>query len=284
MSTTVSLINMKGGVGKTTLAFNLAWYCTSKAKMRVLAVDLDPQANLSQYFMGAKKYLGYLRDGKGSIVEIFEDPTTLQQPEKVIHVISEIREISLVPSERDSGSSRLLHLVPSKLELSRTMRNPSGKEEVLSQFLETVGYSYDLIIIDCAPTESMLTTAAYLSSRYIIVPVKPEFLATIGLPFLERSLRDFRQIYSKQIAIAGIIFNDKKRQPSPEEKTACEEVEKTASEYRWFVFENEVYRSDSFPGGSRASTPVFRTRKAHKTTKTGFNKVAGEFLKSVGLK
>lgn len=60
MATTVSLINMKGGVGKTTLAFNLSWYCAWQANMKVLAVDLDPQANLSQYFMGARKYLDYI--------------------------------------------------------------------------------------------------------------------------------------------------------------------------------------------------------------------------------
>ena len=50
MATTVSMINMKGGVGKTTLTFNLAWYSAWKAALKVLVIDLDPQANLSQYF------------------------------------------------------------------------------------------------------------------------------------------------------------------------------------------------------------------------------------------
>ena len=293
MATTVSLINMKGGVGKTTLAFNLAWYCKSKAKMKVLAVDLDPQANLSQCIMGAKKYLAYLEAGKGSIIEILKDPADLDLPKKVIYEVSKTTEISLSTLRQGMPPREmLLHLVPSKLELSRVLKDPSEKEQLLPQFLGTVGDKYDLIIIDCAPTESILTTAAYLSSSHIVVPVKPEFLATIGFPFLARSLRDFREIYPKQIDIAGIVFNDKKRKPSPEEKrkpspeerTACEEVKKTASEYGWRVFENEVYRSDSFPGGSRASTPVFRTKRAHRTTKTGFHEFAGEFLKSVGLK
>jgi len=72
MSVAVSLINMKGGVGKTTLAFNLAWHSAWQAKLRVLAVDLDPQANLSQYFMGAQKYLAYLNADQGTVVDIFE--------------------------------------------------------------------------------------------------------------------------------------------------------------------------------------------------------------------
>ena len=72
MTVAVSLINMKGGVGKTTLAFNLAWFSAWKANLRVLAIDLDPQANLSQYFMGAQRYLEHLNADKGTVLEIFE--------------------------------------------------------------------------------------------------------------------------------------------------------------------------------------------------------------------
>lgn len=60
MAVVVSMINMKGGVGKTTLTFNMAWYSAWRRNLRVLAIDLDPQANLSQYFMGAEKYLDFL--------------------------------------------------------------------------------------------------------------------------------------------------------------------------------------------------------------------------------
>ena len=71
MATTVSMINMKGGVGKTTLAFNLAWHAAWTKNLRVLAVDLDPQANLSQYFMGAEKYLKYIEDGGPTVVQVW---------------------------------------------------------------------------------------------------------------------------------------------------------------------------------------------------------------------
>ena len=131
MSTTVSLINMKGGVGKTTLAFNLAWYCAWRANMRVLAVDLDPQANLSQYFMGAKKYLAYLNEDKGTIVEIFEQfsapkpkkgSPTLLSPDDVIHALYQWKDGSL------------LHLVPSRLELAWTLKNQQKKHNFCRNF------------------------------------------------------------------------------------------------------------------------------------------------------
>ena len=140
--------------------------------MKVLVIDLDPQANLSQYFMGAKKYLAYLNEDKGTIVEIFEQfsapkpkkgsPSffTLLLPDEVIHVL------------RRWNDGSLLHLIPSRLELAWTLKNPTEKAQLLPQFPAKVSENYDLIIIDCAPTESILTTAAYRSSRYLVVPVE----------------------------------------------------------------------------------------------------------------
>ncbi|MDA3934637.1 MAG: ParA family protein, partial [Gammaproteobacteria bacterium] len=164
MAKLVSMINMKGGVGKSTLTFNLAWRSAWKENLRVLAVDLDPQANLSQYFLGAKQYLQLLRNGSKTVVEIFEQfasPTsttgapTLIEPQDVIHKLH----------EWDDGSA--LHLVPSRLELAWTLKNPTEKAQLLPQFLSKVQDNYDLILIDCAPTESILTLAAYRSSRYL---------------------------------------------------------------------------------------------------------------------
>src|SRR3989440_8541400 len=132
MATTVSLINMKGGVGKTTLAFNLAWYCAWQANMKVLAVDLDPQSNLSQYLMGAKDYLTYMDAQCPTIVEVFEQfsppragkasPTPLVANE-VIHSLR----------EWDDGCS--LSLGPSRLGPAWTLKNPTDKSAILPQLL-----------------------------------------------------------------------------------------------------------------------------------------------------
>jgi len=283
MATTVSLINMKGGVGKTTLAFNLSWYCAWRANLKVLAVDLDPQSNLSQYFMGAKKYLDYISAEQPTVVEIFEQfsaPRTrtgsprLISPSDVIHVLNEWDDDSLI------------HLVPSRLELAWTLKNPTEKSQLLPQFLAQVEGDYDLIVIDCAPTESILTTAAYSSSRYIVVPVRPEFLAAIGLPLLARSLEDFRLRHQHQtLELAGIVFNDKRRvRTPPEQRTSIAGVKKLADSFGWPVFENSAHHSDSFPSGSRESTPIFLTKNARDYVRGEFSVVAEEFLKKVGLK
>lgn len=283
MATIVSLINMKGGVGKTTLAFNLAWYSAWQANLKVLAVDLDPQSNLSQYMMGAKDYLEYMDAQRPTIVDVFEQfsppktakpsPTSLV-PSEIVHTLR----------EWDDGSS--LSLVPSRLELAWTLKNPTDKSELLPQFLAEVEQDFHLIVIDCAPTESILTNAAYRSSRYIVVPVKPEFLATIGLPLLQRSLEEFRlRNKHSTLEMAGIIFNDKRRVATPpEQRASIKEVKRAATEYHWPVFENAAHHSDSFPTGSRASTPIFRTGYARDYVKGEFGKVAEEFLGRIGLK
>ena len=283
MTTTVSMINMKGGVGKTTLTFNLAWYSAWKAGLKVLAIDLDPQSNLSQYFMGAVKYLRYIRSPNKTVVDIFEQfsapsnlsgSPTLIEPKDVIHPLHEWKDGSL------------LHLIPARLELAWTLKNPTEKAQLLPKFLAQISDNYDLIFIDCAPTESILTTAAYKSSRYVVVPVKPEFLATIGLPLLARSLNEFKMMHQdQQLDMAGIIFNGLKRTNTPPEQiSSCKDVTKLAGEQGWHVFDNPAHHSDSYPTGSRDGDPIFMTSYARKYVKDEFHQVGEEFLKRVHLK
>jgi chromosome partitioning protein len=116
MAKVVSLINMKGGVGKSTLTFNLGWYSAWSANLKVLTIDLDPQANLSQYFLGARDYLELLRhrDTK-TIVEVFEQfspPSIKSGAPTLIDPHDAIVEIHVWEDES------LLHLVPSRLELA----------------------------------------------------------------------------------------------------------------------------------------------------------------------
>ena len=77
MATAVSLINMKGGVGKTTLAAQLA-HAAANDNLRTLAVDLDPQSNLSHSVMGVRNYVKHLQDGRPTVAQITERPRCRQ--------------------------------------------------------------------------------------------------------------------------------------------------------------------------------------------------------------
>jgi len=131
-----------------------------------------------------------------------------------------------------------------------------------------------------------LTLAAYRSSRYLFVPVRPEFLATIGLPMLARSLEEFKLLHQDQnLDMGGIIFNGLRRTGTPPEQSqSVRDVTRLATKNGWRVLNNVAHHSDSYPAGSRDGTPIFRTSNARRYVIGEFHKVATEFLTLIGLK
>lgn len=281
MTKVVSMINMKGGVGKTTLTFNLAWHCAWKKNLKVLAIDLDPQSNLSQYFMGAEKYIKYLDDENRTVVDIFEQ---FSAPTRATGAPSELEAEDVIVNIERWHDGSLIDLIPSRLELAWTLKNPTDKSHLLPRFLSKVAANYDLILIDCAPTESILTTAAYRSSRYVFVPVKPEFLATIGLPLLARSMDEFKMMHhDQQLDMGGIIFNGLRRTGTPpEQQQSMRNVRALSKKHGWSVFDSSAHHSDSYPAGSRDSKPIFQTSYARDYVVSEFSEVANEFLEAIG--
>ena len=276
----VAVLNMKGGVGKSTVAANLGWYAAYSKDLRVLFVDLDPQFDLSKYLLGSETYEKQIVDvDRATIVDVFEQATPSALSKK---------SGALVPTDailhvKRWSDGSLIDLVPSKLDLSWALRNTYARERMLAQFLNKVEGSYDLIIIDCPPTESMLTDAAYYASDYILVPVKTEFLSTVGLPLLVRSLADFKKRFEDHtVKLAGVLFNSVAE--SKEEHARSKSfVEKVARDNGWYLFKNEITYSDSYPKGAREGTPIFMTPYARQTKKSELAAVTNEFLGRVGI-
>lgn len=282
MAISVSFINMKGGVGKTTLAAQIA-YAADKSGFKTLAIDLDPQANLSQALMSPEKYISHLKEKKPTIVQIFERymPTSSEHdsPRKV-----DINDLIL----KDVGyywNTSTLDLIPSRLELASSLKNPTGKERRLAKEIAKISDDYDLIIIDCAPTESILTEAAYFASRYALVPVKPEFMATIGLPLLARSIEEFKyENDDHQLDICGIVFNHSSSYSSgPEGNQSIEEVEEEAKKRKWHVFNTHLRYSASYPKSAREGAPIGRTSYVRYSVPMEFERFKEEFFDSIGL-
>jgi chromosome partitioning protein len=269
---TVALMNMKGGVGKSTLAANLGWFSAYRKNKRVLLVDLDPQFNLSQYLMGTSGYEKHFEQEKATVIDIFDHGSRNGGSPRTRKSLNPKDVIANIKTWTDGSR---LDLIPSSLDLARALKNPTEKAQLLAHFLEDVQDSYDLILIDCAPTESMLTAAAYLAAESVLVPVKPEFLSTIGLPLLVSSLDDFEAAYRKSVDILGIVFNASTDKLEHDRSRAF--VRKFAEDNGFYVFQNEVAYSDSYPKGSRYGTPIFLTDYARREKVLNFNAVAEEF-------
>jgi chromosome partitioning protein len=244
----ISVINMKGGVGKSTLAALLCRYASRDLGLDVLAIDLDPQANLSQAFMGPG-YRTFLNEKKPSIVEIFNGYLPSSKSRQSPGSIS-IEDVAVASTRLGSES---LQIIPSRFDFSDNLINAIRPDpKVLARCLADNFQKKDLIIIDCAPTESILTRAAYHASGLILVPVKPEFFATIGFPLLQQSLTKFRgENRGHTLDVAGVVINnafyDGGNDGGPEKRRALRDIRAEAAANEWHVFDNQIPHSRGFP-------------------------------------
>lgn len=242
----ISVINMKGGVGKTTIAALLCRHFAQR--YRVLAIDLDPQANLSQALMGEQAYRRFLNEASPSIVEVFHG----YQPPARSATPGEL-DLSSVVRTVTSGANRGLRIIPSRFDFSDNLTAASRTDErALARLIADHLQDEDLIFVDCAPTESVLTYAAYHASRYVLVPVRPEFFATIGFPLLRESLDTFqRRNRGQQIDVLGIVVNNAfyhgGNDGGPEKASAMTDIRREAREQSWHIFANEIPHSRGFP-------------------------------------
>ena len=251
----ISVINMKGGVGKTTIAALLALgaarrYTLRRAEhgnRRVLAIDLDPQANLSQVLMGGVGYRQFLDNRWPSIAEVFDGyqpPTAVSSSATALDVSTVVRPTRLYNN---------LRVLPSRFDFSdRLISAVKPDPRCLARLVAQHFQDEDFVIIDCAPTESIFTQAAYHASRYILVPVRPEFFATIGFPLLNDSLINFRsKNKGQEIDVIGIVVNDATykgpNDGGPERRKAMEEISDEAAKNGWHIFESQITFSRGFP-------------------------------------
>ena len=240
----VAVINLKGGVGKTTIAALLGRHAAEKLGLDVLAVDLDPQANLSQAYM-RREYRKFLRGRDPSIVEVFSGmrppssgkpyPTRLNVTDAVVNVST---RLDIIPSRFDFSNHLTDSLKPDPSVLAKCIADHFQEKE--------------LVLIDCAPTESVFTRAAYHASRFVLVPVRPEYFATIGFPLLKQSLEEFRQRNrGHEIGVTGVVINnafyDGGNDGGPEKQAALREIREEAKENKWKLFDNEIPHSRGFP-------------------------------------
>lgn len=187
----ISVANMKGGVGKTTLSVAIAQSLAKADGGKVLVVDLDAQANASFWLSGQAKLGEQIEQGK-TIDTFLEDAVVFGKSPTLQEIIRPAKALS----DRlfVAASSPNLRLVERELIvfLSRRHRNLMEVERVVSDLLEqqlkALRNAYDVIIFDTAPGISALTEAALRLSHLIIVPTVPDYVSNLGLLSFCRSV------------------------------------------------------------------------------------------------
>lgn len=184
----VSFINMKGGVGKTTLCREIALYLseryrhTDESPVKVLLIDIDPQANLTQSLLEKyNKETTYYKDNgdvdyKCSVDNIFKQDMVGMTRKHVV-----------------LGLSENLDLIPGELEtiFLQRQQNPSTPNKLMDYIIdEKLRDQYDYIFLDCPPTYSVYTEMSFYTSDYYFVPAVPDAYSVLGVDLLERVVKD----------------------------------------------------------------------------------------------
>lgn len=178
MTKVISILNHKGGTGKTTTTINLG-KALSMIGYKLLLIDLDAQANLSQS-------LGVEEEAE-TISEVFGQ--NLQQlPIKKI--------------------TETMHLVPASLDLSAIepgMYSNINSYFLLKSLLDRIRDSYDFILIDCPPSLGIFTQSALIASNSVLITVQAQFLALKGLDTVYGLITSIREKLNQSISIQGLI-------------------------------------------------------------------------------
>jgi chromosome partitioning protein len=175
----VAFANQKGGVAKTTTTLNLG-VALQELGHRVLAVDMDPQGNLTMS-------LGLNPDSvRPSMFDVLVNGVSIE--EALFH-----QELDVVVSSIDLAAAEI------------ALSSQIGRERALSKALLQVRDRYDYIVIDTPPSLGLLTINALTASDAVIVPVQCEYLSLRGLAQLERTLELVRENLNPAVHIAGIV-------------------------------------------------------------------------------
>jgi chromosome partitioning protein len=258
VATTISLINMKGGVGKTTLAVNIAWeLCRTK---QVLLIDLDPQFNATQYLMDYETFDKH-RQTAGTVADVLLEPNRQRMPlgkqkAKQVNIEKYIVTIEETPRGRFA-------FLPAELGLAKAVKNPQGVEYKLQKALSKQQKQFDYILIDCAPTDSVLTTTALMASDYILVPVKPDRFSVLGYAQIQEVLEDFRVTYPDphEVRDLGVVFTQVKGTSHIQDQ-CMNEVTQQAE----YIFGVQLPLSNTYERSVFEQTPLGRTRYARQNT------------------
>lgn len=185
MSKIISIVNQKGGVGKTTTAINLS-YSLAKLGKRVLLVDLDPQSN-------ASSGLGFVdSEGAGTIYDVISSGASAKSV--LVSLTHGNHTVDLLPSST-SLSAVEVEIVA---ESDRSYR--------LKSALSLVEANYDIVLIDCPPSLGLLTVNALTASHSVLIPLQCEYFALEGLGQLLRTVQYIRQDLNSDLALEGILL------------------------------------------------------------------------------
>ncbi|MFK4607727.1 ParA family protein [Bradyrhizobium diazoefficiens] len=280
----ITIMNMKGGVGKTTVSAHLAGitsrYAVNKKPRKVLVIDYDPQFNLSQAFLLPKTYFEAEKARKTILSVLLDDdvnldPFKLQVPGN--HSPPKVKELV---SRIYTYSDAHLDLLPSTLDLmyvalGQANANTAPIEERFSKFIDECRSLYDVVYIDCHPAGSLFTKTSLKNSDHVVIPVVPQRYAVRGIGLMMNFINAKKGAGLKP----HILFN-----ATPRVGVSAQELEIRANkDYAKHCLDSTLkkYKAFSEPEGGKGFT--WTSKVAYSTEALGnLIAVAEELMEKTG--
>lgn len=183
MRRTIAIANQKGGVGKTTTAINLSACLAEKGK-KVLAVDMDPQGNMTSG-------LGVDKDSvENTIYNLIIGEAKMEE----VLIKNVLENLDIIPTNIDLSGAEI------------ELLDVEEKEYIVRNEISKIKDNYDFIIIDCPPSLSMLTINAMTTADSVLVPIQCEYYALEGLSQLIHTVKLVRDRLNPKLTIEGVVF------------------------------------------------------------------------------
>jgi chromosome partitioning protein len=276
---TISIVNMKGGVAKTTTAVNFADCLSTRHERRVLVIDIDPQFNATQCLLSGETYKKHIESKGHTIVDIFDD-----SPRTIVGTVSgpETKEPLSIEDIEPLSVKKNFDLLPGALELYRLdMAGGQGRENRLKIYIDHLKKQayYDVVIIDTPPTPSAWMSSALIASDFYLVPVKPEPLSATGIDLLRSIISRVTKNYALKLSCAGVVL------------TIAEENTIVFASAKRFVDNNQFWKGKRYAQHLPKRTEVARKQGEQKLIldtndqelKLALSKIVVEFIDRIKL-
>lgn len=270
-----AIINMKGGVGKTTLSYNLSFELAGRGN-RVLLVDLDPQSNATLVCMSNDEISQHKTSGKRTITNLFLDAYEPRVPLALPPAAGpKLKDYVFdVPLGSAAATNSALHFIPSDIYLSSVLRGINlGPYTLETLITEEVRNEYDYILIDCAPTYSALTTIALNTCRSVLIPMISDTFGKHGTDLMQQILEEHKHDFGVDVRVIGVVFTMVK-DGANQRATEREIVGKWGSNV---VFRQSISHNDWYKVANGQRKPFTRT-PAHGNAKDELIKFVDQFI------